>query len=435
MSLNKHHQVFDAHHKEFQLFLYETRKSTLPIDDILVWLVFLSLIFKESPQVFDRLRDIDLGDQKEFLITLFQKNEFIDKSDKSHLLLSLNQYISTDDLVKLIRYVNNISDCNKFADELIYAFQEVASKGEGESITDQVIVDIIKEILGDVSQLKIYDGAAGLCALTSQINAKNLVLEDINPRAVVIGKCILLLKNINNEYSLGNSLISHKKSVKADVVLTQAPWGVRLTPELIEKIKASKYIQMNEQIEIPTSASDSLWIQHSLYHLNENGRAILLMPQGWLFRGGYDAQLRDFLLESDLIEAVIGLPSGLLKITNIPTVLLIFNKNKVNKKVVHFIDASQMGANIKRNKELDRDEIRLIADLIKGKHQAHSYYRSVSLDEINEKHNELKISNYFNFPINLKVNDLKNERHKLELAQRKFNEAQEKLMNLIVENL
>jgi type I restriction enzyme M protein len=248
-------------------------------------------------------------------------------------------------------------------------------------------------------------------------------------------KCILLLKNINNEYSLGDSLTSHKKSVNADVVLTQAPWGVRLSPELIERIKKSKYIQMNGKIEIPTSASDSLWIQHSLYHLNENGRAILLMPQGWLFRGGYDGQLRDFLLESDLIEAVIGLPSGLLKITNIPTVLLIFNKNKVNKEAIHFIDASQMGANIKRHKGLNIDEIRLIADLVKSKHQTHPYYRSVSLGEIKEKHNELTISHYFNYPINLKVNDLKNERHKLELAQRKFNEAQEKIMKLIVENL
>lgn len=433
MSINMRSQISNPH-DDLWLLLDNIRSSGLLIDEVLVWLVSLSVIAKETPNNFHGLCDLKSENQKEFFFNNIKKSEFLEKYDLSHRLIPAEQFISSDSLAKLITYIKNVTDFNEFADELIYAFQKTASRGLELSITDQVIVEIIKGIIGDVSQLKIYDGAAGLCSLTSQLNTKKLVLEDINSRALAIGKCILFLKDIDAEYTLANSLTSLKKSVHADLVVTQASWGVRFAPKDIEKIKESKYIQLKDKMEIPTSASDSLWIQHSIYNLNDNGRAILLMPQGWLFRGGYDAELRVFLLESDLIETVIALPPSLLKSKNIPTVLLIFNKNKANKNIVHFIDASQLGVNIKRHKELDRDEIQLIADLVKGYHPAHHCYRAISLSEIKENNYELSINSYLNYPINLKVNDLKSERNKLELALRKFNEAQEKIMKLIMEN-
>lgn len=427
MSINKHSQ------SSLLDYIYS---SGLPIDEVLVWLVSLSVIAKENANNFHELCDVKSENQKELFFNIIKKSEFLKKHDLSQRLIPSDQFISPDVLAMLITYIKNVTDFNTFADELTKAFQKLASREVEDSITDQVIVEIIKGIVGDTSQLTIYDGAAGLCSVTSQMVAKKTLLEDINSKSVAIGKSILFLKNIDFEYALTNSLTSHRKSVNADLVVTQAPWGVRFSPKDIEQIKESKYIQLKDNKQIPTSANDSLWIQHSIYHLNENGRAIVLMPQGWLFRGGYDAELRNHLLESDLIEAVIGLPSGLLKNTTIPSVLLIFNKNKLNKNIVHFIDASKFGRKEKRQLQLSIAEINLITNSVTGASLSDSsYYRAVPCNEINKNNNNLSISRYFFDEVQWKTYDLKHEIKLLEKAQQNFSFADKKLMDLLADQI
>ena len=54
----------------------------------------------------------------------------------------------------------------------------------------------------------------------------------------------------------------------------------------------------------------------------------VVVPHGVLFRGSQEGEIRKGILEDDLVEAVIGLPSGLFYGTGIPAALLIINKNK-----------------------------------------------------------------------------------------------------------
>ncbi|MFO3392205.1 N-6 DNA methylase [Legionella pneumophila serogroup 8] len=434
MNINKRSQMSN-NYDDLGLFLDTTRSSGLHIEEALMGLVTLSVIAKENPNNFHELCDIESKNQKELFFDIIKKNKFLEKYELDRCLIPAMQSASADALEKLVAYVNNVTNFNKFADELIYAFQKSASKEFEFSITDQVIVEIIKGIIGDTSQLTIYDGAAGLCSLTSQITSKKLLLEDVNSKFVAIGKCILFLKDIDAEYNLANSLTSNKKSVNADLVVTQAPWGVRFTSNDIEKIKESKYIQLKDKMEIPTSANDSLWIQHSLYHLNQNGRAIMLMPQGWLFRGGYDAELRNYLLESDLVEAVIGLPPRLLKNTMIPTVLLIFSKNKLNKNIVHFIDASHLGSEVKRQLQLSKNEISFITNLVSGCVPESPYCRAMPVSEIRENNNNLSISCYFGGDVKWKKYDLTHETKLLEKAQQNFSSANKKLMDLLADQI
>jgi type I restriction enzyme M protein len=319
------------------------------------------------------------------------------------------------------------------ADKLILEFQKNAQRYNG-TFTEQVIVQIIKALIGDTRQLTIYDAAAGWCSFVSQINSNKLFLHDINARTAGIGKSILFLKNIAFEYHILDSLSSDKKSYNADLVFIEPPWGVRFTPQTLDKIKEAKYIQLKNNKRIPTSANDSLWIQHSLYHLNNNGRAIMLLPQGWLFRGGYDAELRNYLIESDLIETIIGLPSGLLKISSIPTILIIFNKNKRYKNIINFIDASNFGHKVKRELELSNDEIKFIAEASNNHLSDSEYYRAVPKTEINKNNNDLRINCYFTSETKWEKLDLESEKKLLEKAQEKFSYANKKLMALLKED-
>lgn len=75
--------------------------------------------------------------------------------------------------------------------------------------------------------------------------------------------------------------------------------------------------------------------------LNNTGKAGVVVPHGVLFRGAAEGKIRTKTIEEDLIEAVIGLPSNLFFGTSIPAAILIFNKRKVNKEKVLFIDASK----------------------------------------------------------------------------------------------
>lgn len=67
----------------------------------------------------------------------------------------------------------------------------------------------------------------------------------------------------------------------------------------------------------------------------------VVMPHGVLFRGSSEKAIRQGILEDDLLETVIGLPSGLFYGTGIPACLLIINKQKapIRKGKVIFINA------------------------------------------------------------------------------------------------
>jgi type I restriction enzyme M protein len=77
----------------------------------------------------------------------------------------------------------------------------------------------------------------------------------------------------------------------------------------------------------------------------KKGRAGVVLPHGVLFRGGQETAIRQRVLDDDLLEAVIGLPSNLFYSTTIPTAILVFRapgtKAPERQSGVLFIDASK----------------------------------------------------------------------------------------------
>lgn len=418
--------------EEIRLLITSSDRSGLMTDEKLFCLLVLSVIAKENPTNFVELCQPGLEKQKGALSDLLKKSSFLKQNFVLDDILLKFKYLFPETLTKFVSYISKVNNFKIFSEQLMLALQKNSHRSQG-TFTDQVIVQIIKGLIGDASQLTIYDGASGWCSLVSQMNSKKLFLQDINAWAAGVGKSILFLKDIDFEYHILDSLSIDKKSYKVDLVITEPPWGVRFNPQTLDKIKESKYLQVKNNIRIPTSANDSLWIQHSLYHLNNNGRSIMLLPQGWLFRGGYDAELRNFLIESDLIDTVIGLPAGLLTTSGIPTVLLIFNKNKMYKNIINFIDASKLGHRVKRQLEFSDDEIKLIVDAGLCRLPESEYYRAVPKSEINKNNNNLSINHYFISETKWETLDLDSEKKLLEQAQEKFSVANKKLMELLID--
>ena len=120
------------------------------------------------------------------------------------------------------------------------------------------------------------------------------------------------------------------------------------------------------------------------------------MPHGVLFRGGAEGKIRQGILEEDLIEAIIGLPSNLFYGTGIPACILIINKNKEEHKKgkVLFIDASNDYQEGKNQNVLRDEDIQKIVSTYDAWEDVDKYSRVVTLEEIRENDYNLNIARY-----------------------------------------
>ena len=73
--------------------------------------------------------------------------------------------------------------------------------------------------------------------------------------------------------------------------------------------------------------ADLMFVQHMLASLKTDGVAATVMPHGVLFRSGKEKLIREILINDDVIEGIISLPSGLFYGTPIPACVIILNKN------------------------------------------------------------------------------------------------------------
>ena len=152
----------------------------------------------------------------------------------------------------------------------------------------------------------------------------------------------------------------------------------------------------------PKSKGDWAFISHMLESLNNTGKAGVVVPHGVLFRGAAEGKIRTQTLQEDIIEAVIGLPSNLFFGTSIPAAIVIFNKQKVNKEKVLFIDASKGFVPGKNQNVLGEKHIQRITDIFTQFHDQkmeigiveERFAYIASLTEIQENDYNLNIPRY-----------------------------------------
>lgn len=129
---------------------------------------------------------------------------------------------------------------------------------------------------------------------------------EINEGAFVIGLTRMLLAGIDRPHlELGNSLERGQPNSPSregfDLVLANPPIGAKVSREGGWGL---------QHFALLTADSVGLFIQHALAQLKPQGRAVIAVPEGFLFRGGAERELRRRLLEDGQVAAVIGLPAG-----------------------------------------------------------------------------------------------------------------------------
>ncbi|NWJ51040.1 MAG: SAM-dependent DNA methyltransferase [Bacteroidetes bacterium] len=161
----------------------------------------------------------------------------------------------------------------------------------------------------------------------------------------------------NNE---GSFLNDAHKDLKADYIIANPPFNV--SDWSGEQLRGdARWIYGIP----PAGNANYAWIQHFLFHLAPNGTAGFVLSKGSLTtKSNGEFDIRKAIIENDLLECIVNLPTKLFLNTQIPACLWFLHKKKTQRKgEVLFIDARNMGFLVnRRNRELSNDDMALIAN-------------------------------------------------------------------------
>lgn len=169
----------------------------------------------------------------------------------------------------------------------------------------------------------------------------------------------------NNEGSFLNDL---HKDLKADYVIANPPFNDSdWSGELLRD--DARWKVLGEKLVPPTGNANYAWIQHFLYHLAPTGKAGFVLSKGSLTsQTNTEGEIRKALIENDLVDCIVNLPTKLFLNTQIPACLWFLSRNKTNggfrerKGEILFIDARNLGYLVnRRNRNLSEDDIEKIA--------------------------------------------------------------------------
>ncbi|MGL5614435.1 N-6 DNA methylase, partial [Cetobacterium sp.] len=121
----------------------------------------------------------------------------------------------------------------------------------------------------------------------------------------------------------------------------------------------------------------------------------VVLPHGVLFRGAAEGVIRKYLIEQrNVLDAIIGLPANIFFGTSIPTVVLVFKKNRSNSDNVLFIDASNQFEKGKNQNVLRDSDVNKIIETYKNRKTLDKYSYVATMEEIKENDYNLNIPRY-----------------------------------------
>ena len=156
------------------------------------------------------------------------------------------------------------------------------------------------------------------------------------PYATPVSALLSLFRRATTDIVLSDPLraptaIKGGRLSKFDAVLSLPPWNMQFADDVAAH-------DLYGRFPIKKANSNGLVVQHIIAHTD--GRAAVVVPNGFLFGLGRDRDVREYLLGKGLVEAVIALPAGLLQGTNVSSALLLLNTQTRCEKV-SLVDATQ----------------------------------------------------------------------------------------------
>lgn len=284
---------------------------------------------------------------------------------------------------------------------------------EGETYTPREVIKLMVKLMDPEDGSVIVDPACGSAAML--IESYNHVKEKIkhnpslklygqdrNGDMVAISKMNLLLHGIRTDTKIffADSLINPEflrelGDLNADYAIANPPWNQDGYGE--DKLNKPELRKIYKYGYPPNNTADWAWIQLMLYTARK--KAVVVIDQGALFRGGREREIRSKIISEDLVEAVVLLPEKLFYNTNAPGAIIVFNKNKPpeRKGKVLFINASneyKPHPEIRRLNILGEDNIEKIVKTYREYVEVPEFSKKVPLEEIRKNDYNLNVTLY-----------------------------------------
>lgn len=338
---------------------------------------------------------------------------------------------------------------------LIKKFADATNNKAGEFYTPRSVVRLMVDILDPHENETIYDPACGtggmLLGAVEHVRTKGgdprtfygkLYGQEKNLTTASVARMNLLL------HGMEDFVVERGDTLRNPVFTDPSTGGLAIFDCVIANPPFSleqwgREIWENDPwgrafAGLPTdSTGDFAWVQHMVKSMAEKrGRMAVVLPQGALFRGGVEGQIRKYLLEQDWIETVIGLAPNLFYGTGLAACILILKKKKSKERTgkVMIVDASSLFRKGRAQNYLDTAHTDQIAAWVKKFEDVQDGARVVTLREIHEEDSTLNISRYVLPPIGEDIPPLDVAIDEFKAAWQHTQEAERKLRELLGEN-
>lgn len=292
---------------------------------------------------------------------------------------------------------------------LIKKFADLSKKNAGEFYTPRSIVKLLIMLMDPKIGETVYDPACGTGGMLieairymkgDKLTYGRIYGQEKNLSTSAIARMNLFLHGAKDfKITQGDTLRSpnHHEGGKLktfDCVVANPPfslksWGAE---------QFSSDIYGRNMWGCPSdSNADYAWLQHMVKSMNKKaGRCAVVLPQGVLFRGGKEGEMRKQLVESDMLECVIALVGGVFYSSGVSACILLLNNNKKNdhKGRICMIDASDIYTAQRAQNIMTDDDINKVFKYYTDYKDVIEKVKVVTIPDVREKDYTLAINNY-----------------------------------------
>ena len=251
-------------------------------------------------------------------------------------------------------------------------FAEQEGKLAGEFFTPECVVKTLVEVLQPFNG-RVYDPCCGSGGMFVQsmrfienhsgnINQISVYGQDSNPTTWKLAQMNLAIRGIDADLGRFNAdtfFNDCHPTLRANFVMANPPFN--LSDWGADKLGDDPRWQYGKP---PAGNANFAWLQHMIYHLAPGGRIGMVLANGSLSsQSGGEGEIRKNIIEADLVDCIVAMPTQLFYTTQIPVSLWFLSKDKKQKGKTLFIDARKMGTMVTRKlRELTEEDIQKIAD-------------------------------------------------------------------------
>ena len=315
----------------------------------------------------DAMRAIEKENKR--LKDVLPKNYARDELDKRRLGNVVDVFTN----IQMIEHGTDKDILGRTYEYFLSKFAEQEGKRAGEFFTPSCVVRTLVEVLQPFEG-RVYDpccGSGGMFVQSAKFvnshsgNIGNLSIygQDANPTTRKMAIMNLAIRGIEADLGKYNADTFHNDlhpTLKADYIMANPPFN------LSDWNDGSLNDDMRWKYGLPPNGNANFaWMQHMIHHLAPNGKLGLVLANGSLSsQSGGEGEIRKKIIEDDLVECIVAMPTQLFFTTQIPVSLWFLNRNKTQTGRTLFINAQNMGTMVTRRlREMTTDDIAKIAGI------------------------------------------------------------------------